>query len=415
MKEVMRQSMIKDIGRSIEILSDEKTETAERLKKLSEHIIEDVALYRNVDAATLAILIYSIYKTTNCISCEKQEKIIKGLSLLQKNLQNKSYTKYNISLKILFELLKDCNSQIQKHVHDVFYAAKIKKGSDLLEQGLSLARAADLMGISRWDALHYGASAVKQSIHSESWPAAKRLKLARKVFLSGRENYVLFDAGPIITLALSQLLWILKPLKEKTEMTFYITPAVYSELVEKPQKIKRFQFEALHVQKLIREGILTLYKKPISKKKSNMLTSLANNSFSIKEGPLEILQAGELETLTLAIEKSSAMILDERTLRLLIEKPTGMRKLLEHRKRKRVKKNPDNLREFKKNVGKPKIIRSVEIVAIAFEKGILNEFLIDSSEKSKRELLSAVLWNTKYHGASVIDHEIEEIMEEVFR
>ncbi|MAG60318.1 hypothetical protein CL619_00880 [archaeon] len=413
MKEAVRQSLIKDVDRAINILNEDSSKERKDLQSLSEHVIGDVALYRNVDAVTLAILIYSIYKTLPCISEKQQEELVTRLTKLRIHLQKKQFTKYNDSMKRLFEMLRLCNSQIKTHIQDVFYAAKIKKGTNLLEQGLSLARAADLMGVSRWDVLQYGGSSVTQTEHSESWPAAKRLALARKVFSANSLHKVLLvDAGPIITLALSQLLWVLKPLKEKTGMTFYITPAVYSELVEKPQTIKRFQFEALHVQKLIREGVLTMYEKRISKQVTSSLTRLANNSFMIKEGPLEILQAGELETLALSIETKAAMLMDERTLRLLIERPEGMKRLLEDRKRKKVKKNPKKLKEFQQLAGRPGIIRSIEVIAVAFELGLLDPYLPTEGDLSSRRetLLKAILWNAKYHGASVIDHEIDELI-----
>ncbi|MBT4446275.1 hypothetical protein HOA92_03385 [archaeon] len=420
MKEAMRQSLTKDIGKIITILQRNDALTAKDLKDLSNHVINDVALYKNTDAATLAILIYSIYKSILCIEANKHDEVVRGLQILQSNLKLKQFTKYNSSMKQLFTLLKECDSRIKNHIQDVFYAAKIKKGTNLMERGLSIARAADLMGVSRWDVMQYGGSNVAVEQHSESWPASKRIALARKIFSTKGAPYdsLLVDAGPIITLALSQLLWILEPLRQKTGMTFYITPAVYSELVEKPQTIRRFQFEALHVQKLLREGTIQLYSKKISKQTTTRLTRLANNSFQIKEGPLEILQAGELETLALAMETNAAMLMDERTLRLLIEKPTGMKRLLEGRKRKRVKSNPEILKQFQALVGRPSIIRSVELIAVAFEFGIIDSFLPEISptkdlNAAKRQLLESVLWNAKYHGASVIDHEIDEIMQAV--
>jgi hypothetical protein len=422
MKETVRQSLIKDITKSIVVLEKNDSSTAMDLKTLSEHVVGDVALYKNMDAVTLAILIYSMYKSILCISASKHPEFIKGLKILQSSLQEKKFNKYNTAMKHLFTLLKNCDSRIKTHIHDVFYAAKIKKGTDLMERGLSIARAADLMGVSRWDVIHYGGSNVITQSHTESWPATKRLALAKKIFSKANTEHpiILVDAGPIITLALSQLLWILEPLKQKTKVAFYITPAVYSELVEKPQTIHRFQFEALHVKKLLREGVLKLYTKKINQQTTSKITKLANNSFKIKEGPLEILQAGELETLTLSIQIGAVMLMDERTLRLLIERPAGMKRLLEGRKRKKVRKNQDILDQFKVLVGRPGIIRSVELVAMAFELGILDSYLSASSNKkqllaSKRQLLEAVLWNTKFHGASVIDHEIDEIIQAVLK
>ena len=45
---------------------------------------------------------------------------------------------------------------------------------------------------------------------------------------------IFFDAGPIISLVMSRLGWILPLLKKKYGGKFYITPAVSMELIERP-------------------------------------------------------------------------------------------------------------------------------------------------------------------------------------
>src|SRR3989338_5145047 len=97
-------------------------------------------------------------------------------------------------------------------------------------------------------------------------------EMARKI--------IFFDTGPIITLVMSRLISILPKLKEKVGGIFYITPSVERELVERPLQNKRFEFEALEVQKLIREGILEIYRNP-PKRKVSELISLANSTFTI--------------------------------------------------------------------------------------------------------------------------------------
>jgi len=69
---------------------------------------------------------------------------------------------------------------------------------------------------------------------------------------------LIFDSGPIISLAMARLLWILEPLKEKYGGKFYITPAVKRELVEHPLKIRRFEFEALQTYQLIKNNTLKI-------------------------------------------------------------------------------------------------------------------------------------------------------------
>ena len=133
------------------------------------------------------------------------------------------------------------------------------------------------------------------------------------------EKALFFDAGPIITLVMSRLIWILPKLKEKFGGKFYITPGVKTELVERPLGIKRFEFEALQVMKLIRDGTLEVYDK-VPKSRVEQLQNLANSSFKIKNKNMDIIQTGEMEAVTCALQtNASAVVMDERTLRLLIE------------------------------------------------------------------------------------------------
>ena len=68
---------------------------------------------------------------------------------------------------------------------------------------------------------------------------------------------IVFDTGPIISLTMNNLLWILEPLKSISNANFYITNPVKKELVDNPlNKTKRFKFEALQVLHYIENGIL---------------------------------------------------------------------------------------------------------------------------------------------------------------
>jgi len=130
---------------------------------------------------------------------------------------------------------------------------------------------------------------------------------------------------------MSRLVWILPELKKKFGGKFYITPAVKLELVERPLGIKRFEFEALQVMKLIKDGVLEVYDK-VPKSRVQQLQNLANSSFKIGSKNMDIIQTGEIEAVTCALQtNASAVVMDERTLRLFIENNKNMEKLLEIR------------------------------------------------------------------------------------
>lgn len=217
-----------------------------------------------------------------------------------------------------------------------------------------------------------------------------------------------FDTGPIITLIMSRLGWILPELKKKYGGKFYLTPAVKLELITRPMEIKRFEFEALQTMKLIKEGILEVYEE-VPRKKASELINLANNSFMIDNKAIDIIQSGEIESIVSALEeKAEAVVMDERTLRLFIENSLEMKKLLEMRFRKKVTVNKENMEKFAWSLSKIKIIRSIELVSVAYKLGLLDSY-VPPGKKGKEDLIDAVLWATKYNGCAVTEPEIEEI------
>lgn len=217
-----------------------------------------------------------------------------------------------------------------------------------------------------------------------------------------------FDTGPIISLTMSKLDWILPPLKEKFGGKFYITPAVYRELIERPLQIKRFQFEALNVMKMVREGLFEVYTK-VPKRQVGSLISLANNSFLIDGKPMDIIQEGEMESITCALqEKAAGLVMDERTLRLLIEDMSAITELLEARFQKKVIADKVKIKQLNQNLAGISIIRSIELVAAGYKMGILDSYL-PPGKGNRDALLDAVLWTVKYNGCAVISEEIDEL------
>ncbi len=222
------------------------------------------------------------------------------------------------------------------------------------------------------------------------------------------EKAIFFDTGPLISLVMSRLIWIIPKLKEQFGGKFYITPAVRREAIEKPIKIKRFEFEALQAMKLVREGVIEIYNK-VPQQKVNEFERLANSSFKIGNKTMDVVQSGELESVACALEiGAEAVVMDERTLRLFIENGTEMKKLLEYRFKKEVTAEPNKIRQFSQKLKSIKIIRSIELVGVAFKLGILNEY-VPKQKSGTATLLDSVLWATKFNGCAVTGHEVEEI------
>lgn len=220
---------------------------------------------------------------------------------------------------------------------------------------------------------------------------------------------IIFDTGPIISLATNSLLWILEHLNHGCSCNFFITKAVKKEGIDRPLESKKFKFEALRVLKLVEDGILRIYSKDLHGETEELL-NLANNIFTAKGNYIEIVHYGEMEVVASAIDcNADAIVIDERTTRVLIENPMKVKERLEKKLHTRIEINHDNLKELKNKISGIKVIRSFELVTIAYEKGILKDYVLNI-KKAKKELLSSVLWGVKLSGCSVSEDEINSIL-----
>jgi len=145
MNEVIRKDILKILSRTIEILKVKEEKDIEELKKLSDQAVEGVALHKNLDLISISVLVYSFYKIAKLISPEDYKDILKELEFAKEHLEKNNLGRYNRSIKTLFDLVRRCDAKIKEHLQDIMQAARIKKGTVLLQKGLSIGQAAGLI------------------------------------------------------------------------------------------------------------------------------------------------------------------------------------------------------------------------------------------------------------------------------
>lgn len=182
MKEVIKKEILYDLTKAIGILEQREAKDVEKLKVLSDHAIEDVALHKDLDLISVTVLIYSLYKIGKEVPPEDYKDILAELKFAKDHLESGNLGRYNKSIRSLFGIIRKCNAKIRVHLQDVMQAARIKKGTVLLEKGLSIGQAAGLMGLSNWDLQQYAGRTTVMEQHHESTPAKKRLLTALDIF-----------------------------------------------------------------------------------------------------------------------------------------------------------------------------------------------------------------------------------------
>jgi len=211
---------------------------------------------------------------------------------------------------------------------------------------------------------------------------------------------LIFDSSSVISIATNNLLPQLKQLKKQFKGDFIIPHSVKKELIDNPLKGKKYKLEALIILDLLNDKILNL-----KKADKNYLMNLSNNIFINKQKPIKILQAGEVEAI--AMQNHNICVIDERTTRMLIESPVKLKELLEKKLHSKVHIDIKKLNEFKELTKNTKIIRSTELMTIAFEKGLFKDVI---TKGKKKDFLDGLLWGLKLRGCAISSDEINEVL-----
>lgn len=218
---------------------------------------------------------------------------------------------------------------------------------------------------------------------------------------------VIMDSSSIITLAMNNLLYLLEKMK-KSDVRFIIPEDVRKEVVERPLQIKKYELEALNIQQLINKGVLELpqvigVRPEDIKNERGRFMEIANHTFRAQDEWMKIISNGEASCLALAKLISNrdfefVIMVDERTTRMLCEKPENLRKLFESKLHTKVYANEKNFGFFSGF----KIIRSSEFCYIAYKKRLVG--IADGEQ-----LIDALLYAVKYKGCAISGREIDII------
>ena len=221
---------------------------------------------------------------------------------------------------------------------------------------------------------------------------------------------IVVDSSSLITISNNCFIKILKHLSELEKMEFVIPESVYQESVKRPVAIKRFELNAIRIRDAVEEGYIKVMKTtPELKNETQRIQDISSKVAQINSHNLTLVDLGEAETLALMRKiNSNILLIDERTTRMLIEEPENLAETLSRRHHGNVRINENIAREFRKEFRDVKIIRSVELMAFAYETGAFAKEL----HKSK-QALEAMLFASKFAGCAVSFNEITEFLKKV--
>lgn len=132
--------------------------------------------------------------------------------------------------------------------------------------------------------------------------------------------------------------------------------------------------------------------------KKKRILNIANSTFKTNGEFIRVIHEGEASCLALYnLIKASALVVDERSLRMLCESPKNLHKLFQSKLHRRVTANEKNYSAFKGF----RIIRSAELAFVAYRNKIIN------LPAKKSNAIKALFYAVKYKGCAISRNEIE--------
>jgi len=125
------------------------------LKEISNHINHNSSIFQDKDSISIAVLIHSLSKVMPNCEYVVKDKVREKLEACIEFLTNNKISAYRNTVKAIFEDVKILNEKLKKYFEEVIEYSEIKKASKLYYNGLSIGRAAEILGINRWELMDY--------------------------------------------------------------------------------------------------------------------------------------------------------------------------------------------------------------------------------------------------------------------
>lgn len=182
MNEIIKKDILSILSEVISILKVKEDKDIIELRELSNKTVHNSSIFQDEDSISIAILVYSLSKVIERKKQIDYKEIISFLNGAKISLLKNDLKEYKNSIKKTFDFIAKIDSRLKLYVEELIEKSRIKKGSRIYEHGISLARVAELLGISEWELMSYVGKTQMIDVEKEKFDAKSRLKFTRKMF-----------------------------------------------------------------------------------------------------------------------------------------------------------------------------------------------------------------------------------------
>lgn len=163
MEQVVKEDIIAVLGQAAGLLEAKESAGLAKevnffaLGELSNHTIHNASIFQDEDSISVAIAVYAMSKIFQ--KCSEKNILCPNLAPLIESAKNAleqdNIDGYRAAMKSIFATIEGTDKRITNYIQEVLEKAKLKKGSKLAEHGISVAKTAEIMGISQWELMSY--------------------------------------------------------------------------------------------------------------------------------------------------------------------------------------------------------------------------------------------------------------------
>ncbi len=187
MNEEVRSVILELLDEAYDAFKDDDSKT---LKDISDYTLHYAGIFQDADSTSIAVLVYSLAKVLERRKMHKyaqwetfRRDALQYLKSARTALDNLDVEKYNATIKYIFHGLGKLEDKFGQYVTEVIRQAKIKKGSGVYEHGISVSRAAEILGISPWELSEFiGQRKQVDKVSLATLSVKERIKMARGLF-----------------------------------------------------------------------------------------------------------------------------------------------------------------------------------------------------------------------------------------
>jgi len=181
MEDTVRRDIISVLARCIHTL--EGILDASVIKRLSNETIHNASIFQDEDSISIAILLYSLSKIVDRLAGSMTYKeTTKWMKSAKWALEKDDEREYRRCIQNIFSLMHQLDSKYRTHIQEVMAQASVRKGSKLYAHGVSMARTAQILGVSLWELHDYVSSTTITDGDVDISSVRQRLEFAMKLF-----------------------------------------------------------------------------------------------------------------------------------------------------------------------------------------------------------------------------------------